>query len=413
MNIGITVGLMKENESMWINGIKLNAIFLANVFKHLGHTVWLLDTNIVVPADEKTGLLDKDKITWDIDEFPIYKFLKKWKEVDILFTLGTALDDATLKHWKGLKPNNKVVKYMCGNNYVIDMERMMFHYEKEDQLPTLQKEIDEIWYVPQQEKHNHDYYRILHWLEEDKVKPVPFIWDPMFIDKTENMYGGKLADGTSIEIDVPIYQPKELSEMRLTCMEPNMNVVKFHMIPMMIAEQALRNGYNFKVFNIVSSNRLMKSKYWKSIIGKLKLLEDPAKSKIAVHHRYPVHSILARMTDVVVSHQWDNPLNYAYLDVMYLQYPLVHNAEMIQDAGYYYPGFSITDGAEQLSKVFETHNDNIDAYNKKNEEVLTRYTVYNEAMLDTYSKLLDNLVVGNNKHKLSYKYNWKTNVYYD
>ena len=64
------------------------------------------------------------------------------------------------------------------------MERVLFRGDT-DQAPTLQKGLDELWYVPQQQKHNHDYYRILHWLEEDKVKPVPFVWDPMFIDKTE------------------------------------------------------------------------------------------------------------------------------------------------------------------------------------------------------------------------------------
>jgi len=32
-------------------------------------------------------------------------------------------------------------------------------------------------------------------------------------------------------------------------------------------------------------------------------------------------------------------------------------------------------------------------------------------MLETYQKLLDNLVDKKNTHGLSYKYNWKTNLY--
>jgi len=409
MTIGITIGLMKENESMWINGIKLNAIFLANMFQKLGHHVYLLDTNMTVEANAITGKLNPDKIVWDIEEFPIYRFLKKWKDVDVLVTLGTALDDETLKLFKAQGEHKRVLKYMCGNNYVLDMERVLFR-DDTDQVPTLQNELDEIWYVPQQQKHNHDYFRILHRLDDDKVKAVPFIWDPMFIDKTENLYGGKLADGTDIEVAVPIYQPKELSEMRLTCMEPNMNVVKYHMIPMMIAEEVFRRGSKFKAFNIISAARLMKSKYWKTILGKLSIF-NPDDNRVFVHHRYPVHSILAKLTDVVISHQWDNPLNYAYLDAMYLQYPLVHNAPMIQDAGYYYPEFNVKEGVKQLEYVFEHHNNNIDAYNERNEEVLTRYTVYNEDMLETYQKLLDNLVDRKNTHNLSYKYNWKTNTY--
>ena len=45
MYIGVTIGLQKEFESIWINGIKMNAIFLVNVLKQTGHKVVLLDTS--------------------------------------------------------------------------------------------------------------------------------------------------------------------------------------------------------------------------------------------------------------------------------------------------------------------------------------------------------------------------------
>ena len=43
------------------------------------------------------------------------------------------------------------------------------------------KKIDEVWYVPQQEELNREYYRVMHNLPTSKVKPVPFVWDPVFI----------------------------------------------------------------------------------------------------------------------------------------------------------------------------------------------------------------------------------------
>ena len=33
MKIGITIGLLKDNESLWINGIKLNALYLAKTLQ--------------------------------------------------------------------------------------------------------------------------------------------------------------------------------------------------------------------------------------------------------------------------------------------------------------------------------------------------------------------------------------------
>ena len=60
----------------------------------------------------------------------------------------------------------------------------------------------------------------------------------------------------------------------------------------------------------------------------------------------------------------------------------------------------------------KNHDANMDAYNEQSEEVLTRYTILNEDLVLTYSKLIDNLWDGNNDHNLSHNYNWKTNLYF-
>jgi hypothetical protein len=84
---------------------------------------------------------------------------------------------------------------------------------------------------------------------------------------------------------------------------------------------------------------------------------------------------------------------------------------MIKDAGYYYEGFNIMDGAEKLKEAIESHDENLESYNVRTEKVLIRYSVYNEELLETYKKLFENLEAGENKHNLSHEYDWKTNVY--
>lgn len=65
MNIGITIGLQKEYESMWINGIKLNAILLANALMQIGkHNVYIVDTSNKVE--------DLTKVSWNTNKFPIH-----------------------------------------------------------------------------------------------------------------------------------------------------------------------------------------------------------------------------------------------------------------------------------------------------------------------------------------------------
>jgi hypothetical protein len=61
--IGITVGLRGADESLWINGIKQNALYLAKVFSQSrrGHRVILVST---------TGVSLEGPLPWDRDIFP-------------------------------------------------------------------------------------------------------------------------------------------------------------------------------------------------------------------------------------------------------------------------------------------------------------------------------------------------------
>ncbi|QQX88401.1 DUF2827 family protein [Cupriavidus necator] len=48
--------------------------------------------------------------------------------------------------------------------------------------------------------------------------------------------------------------------------------------------------------------------------------------KASFEARYSTPYFLARFTDVVVTHQWENGLNYLYYEAAYGRYPLVHNS---------------------------------------------------------------------------------------
>ena len=64
MYIGITIGLQQEDESIWINGIKMNAIFLMNALLETGNKVVLLETGSIVAEKD----LD-EKVVWDTKDF--------------------------------------------------------------------------------------------------------------------------------------------------------------------------------------------------------------------------------------------------------------------------------------------------------------------------------------------------------
>ena len=396
MNIGITLGLTEDYESMWVNGIKLNVLNFAKTLMEIGdHNVWLLDTS--------NRVKDLKKVSWDYKKFKIFKFSEKSKDVDLLFMLGTSLPDTWIAELKKKNPNIKIIKYQCGNNYVIDMERSIFNDPKI--LPTWDGLHDETWFIPQQEYHNRDYYEIAYRHESDSVKVVPFIWDPEQLEFSMDIIR---ASGKKL----PKYDStKKRKDKKISVMEPNMNVLKYAMIPILIAEKVLRNvGKDaFKQIWIGSGLRILKNSYFKAMIKKLDLVNIKP-NKIRFIDRYPIIMFLAEETDIILSHQWGNPLNYAYLDAMYFKYPIIHNAEFVKDGGYYYRGFEINNGAKWLDYVLENHDKNLEKYDEKNQKVLNRYLSTNPDIVDIYRKLIEN-IFSPGKHKMSHEYDWKTNLY--
>lgn len=399
MNIGITIHIGAENESLYTNGIKQNAIFLLNVFKKIGYNAYLINSSdIKAPYD--------DKVVWDTNEIPIKDWAVCAKETDILFLLGATYPDKELELFKTLGPNKKVIKYTCGNNYIMDMEAVMFSLD--ERTVGYNQNIDEVWTIPQHEKTCKEYFRIMHNLPADKVKIVPFVWDPMFIDEMSEKF--KTTNDNLGAAKLPIYvSGKANAEKQLATFEPNLNIVKWSIIPTMIAEDYFNNGGDFKKLNVFSGVKTLKSEYYQSMIKNMNIfMKDPM--RISYLPRISVVTALAKGADVVLAHQWENFLNYSYLDALYLNFPLVHNSPYIQDAGYYYPDFNVAKGQRQLKLAMEQHDNNIDSYNEKSEDVLTRYTVYNDNLVLTYKKLLENLITPNS-HKLTHQYNWKTNTY--
>lgn len=394
MIIGITIGLTKEYESLWVNGIKLNALFLANALNQIeGNEVWILDTSRKVE--------DLTKVMWDINKFPVKDFYKVHNEVDVLITLGTSFPEDSLKAFKAVSPNKRVVKYMCGNNYTVDMERSLFTDGKNMGKAAWDIGADQVWYVPQQEYQNHYYYETIFKAE---TFPVPFVWDPMFLESD-------IAHKIKHNKKTPIYKEGvENSKKRISVFEPNLNVLKFAMIPILITERAYRKNVEFDTLFIASGEKLLKNDYFKSMIVNLDIVKNGT-PKVKFTPRYPVSHYLAESAEIVLSHQWENPLNYSYLDALYLNFPLVHNAEMIKDMGYYYPDFNAEIGSIQLQKAIEEHDESAAEYNKYNHEKLKRYTIENKKLIETYRMLLENLYEPN-KHDLSHKYDWQTNTYF-
>ena len=168
INIGITICLQNENESIWSNGIKQNAVFLAKTFMNSkkNYNVFIVNTSSIKITKN---------IGWDIEKYKTVQLNDIKDKLDIIFPLGGILNKDYVKYFRDR--DCKVVPYKCGNEYVISMENIMFGRQDNNmEYP----QVDEVWHIPQMENTNQHYWRILY---NANTVTIPFIWNPMFLEE--------------------------------------------------------------------------------------------------------------------------------------------------------------------------------------------------------------------------------------
>ena len=81
IKVGITIGLQHAAEPLWNNGIKQNAVFLAETLKNCPsvETVRLVNT---------TDILITEQLPWDLNRWPTISFEQAKDELDLLIELG-------------------------------------------------------------------------------------------------------------------------------------------------------------------------------------------------------------------------------------------------------------------------------------------------------------------------------------
>ena len=126
-----------------------------------------------------------------------------------------------------------------------------------------------------------------------------------------------------------------------------------------------------------------------NFIGRTDLVKD---NIMTVEGRFQMPDFLAKFTDVVLSTQWENGLNYAYNDALYGGYPFIHNSKLLpKGVGYYYDQFDAYEGAKVLIDVIENHDKNHDAYVKRAREYLETLHPYNPVNVAIYERELKRL----------------------
>jgi hypothetical protein len=364
LRIGITIGLQSPGESLWVNGIKQNALALARLLKASGRgfqVVLLNTTDIPLTPD----------LGWDLSN-PRTVPLNGFEEhLDVLIALGGALDQTTVDAWRAR--GTKVVAYKCGAEYVQSMQAVLFQ-RKMGGPPAYPQRYDALWQIPQVARTTAAFHAALH---RTPSTVVPFIWDPEALEKSCEALP-----------HLGLYQPGP-HRKRLSVFEPNLDVVKYCLYPILAAELVYRRSpERIEFLSVLNADHIKDNPEFLGIMGHLDIVQQ---KRAFFEGRHQTAWFLAHHTDVVISHQWDNPLNYLYLEVCWLGYPLVHNAELCKNLGYYYSGFDVDAAAARLQEAVEIHDAQAPRYLKEQRRRIQPFLATDPKNIAAYESLIDRL----------------------
>ena len=319
-------------------------------------------------------------------EIPIFKFVENKNMVifpfDVIILLSFLVSNDILLT---LKNNNvKNVLYSCGNDHFINCEHVL--YNRPGNLITTcihkQPTLEQVWIIPQMVNTTLQYHKTF---QRCKCVEVPFIWSHVLLDEIskKNNKDFKYAKRPGLK--------------KLGIFEPNLSIMKWAMPAILVCENAYRivpdkikHVYVTNVTNAIESKRFEKEPFEK-LISTFDLRID---SKISIEGRYNIMEFMSeQQCDIAVSYQMENNLNYLYLDLAWMGWPVVHNANLCKDIGYYYEDFDYEMGGKVLVNTIMFHDDNDKEYMEKNRKLIDRYLPTNKILQSKYTKLIDDLFV--------------------
>lgn len=379
LKIGITMHLPDKFIDMFNNGIKQNVVFLNEVFLNIGYDSYFLVKDDLVIENE-----DQKRVMYD-DRFKIIKHSEILRsDLDIVFIMGYDIEIEILKKMKQM--GTKLVAYCCGNSYIIESEQMLYNlkqigFAKRYDEANRSAIYSQVWSIPQMYNTNKYYWETVY---RCPCVEAPFIWSDRIL---------RLSDPANE--DRYLYKPKG-GEKSIVVFEPNLSLMKSCIPPILICENTYRWIQNTKkaaikkvyLNNVIDSKKHFDQNALNEFSKQFDLFHD---GKLSIEGRYNALQFIEIYADIVVSHQWENNLNYLYLDMAWMGWPIVHNGSLCKDVGYYYEGFNYKMGSDQLNDVLLNHDDRVTQYIEDNRRVIQRYLPNNSELLVNYEKMIENL----------------------
>jgi hypothetical protein len=226
-------------------------------------------------------------------------------------------------------------------------------------------ELDEIWTSPHYKQHL-DYAALLNRTEISKARVVPYVWDPCFITQ----YGAR----ETIEWVAPT---GGWTTQDIVIMDPNISFQKCSFYSLLLVEAFARKypEWQGKV-QVINGDRLqLEMNSFNFVLPSLSLWRG---GRILLQGRKNIHTILKENRSACfMTHQWNNDFNYMTLELLYCNYPILHNSQGWDRFGYHYSIDKWAEAIETLHLALVGHQENMRIYKTHAANLIWKHSLHN------------------------------------
>ena len=285
VNVGVSLLLRDGQQSLWENGIFQNTHFLVELLK-LSPAV---DKVFIVAAGP--GSIERGDGFLADAPAPIIDMSEALDALDVMIELSAQVELTWALRFAEL--GKRIVSMHVASDFIIDAERTAF-----DLAPGFcmaEVPYHEVWTLPAFEATCAPYYRAAL---RSPVRVMPHLWSPSLLERAI------AAGGTNPSFD---YVPGR-KRWRIGIFEPNICSVKTCHLPLLLSDIAHRMDATaieyLRVYNA------LKLKEHREFVAYARSMDLVQQGLATFEGRFPIHEVLGRDCDAIVSHHWYNAQNY-------------------------------------------------------------------------------------------------------
>lgn len=343
-----------NDTSLFLNGLTQNIVILYDLFESMGYKSYLFQYAVDKSAEKKKFLHNYRTISPS-------EIIKNPIPIQVFIEIGTSISSTIRSYLRSM--GTKIVKLYLGNIMNIDIEtiqnasNMFFGHH-------VVGEINEVWVSPHYKQHV-DYAALLNRTEIAHGKVVPYVWDPCFVTQ----YGNKEM--------IEWIPPSDWRDTDFVIMDPNISFQKCYFYSLLLIEAFSRKYPEWRgKLQFINGDRVnLLSNPKNNILPALSLFSN---DRIVIHSRKNIHTILKENRSACfITHQWNNDFNYMTLELLYCNYPILHNSQGWDKFGYVYSIDKWNEAIETMYKALTSHAQNLNIYKTHAANLIWKHSVHN------------------------------------